>query len=45
MFDLETGRELKKPPAVEYDIPKKIFFREEGKVEGENLLLDLWSFE
>jgi hypothetical protein len=45
MFDAEVNRELKRPPVVEPDVPKKIFERQEGEVEGQNPLLDLWSFE
>jgi hypothetical protein len=45
MFDAEVNRELKKAPVVEMDVPKKIFERADGEVEGSNPLLDLWSFE
>ncbi|KAI5779314.1 CBF/Mak21 family-domain-containing protein [Geopyxis carbonaria] len=47
MFDAEANKNVKKPPVVEYDIPKRIFSRPEGIIqeEGENPLLDLWNFE
>lgn len=51
MFNAEIQKSIKKPPVVEFDIPKKIFFRAEvGPVEEEvltqeNTLLSLWSFE
>lgn len=53
MFDAEIQKSIKKPPVVEFDIPKKIFFKaemESAKDEGlspmkENILLSLWSFE
>ncbi|KAL7268726.1 Maturation and nuclear export of 40S ribosomal subunits interacting protein [Rhizina undulata] len=50
MFDAEANKNIKKLPVVEFEIPKKIFFRkevEEGKddVEEPSTLLQLWSFE
>lgn len=53
MFNAEITKGIKKPPVVEFDIPKKIFYtnREaQGKSEElvaveENTLLSLWSFE
>lgn len=50
MFNAEIQKTIKKPPVVEFDIPKKIFFRTEAEEEvlvptQENTLLSLWSFE
>lgn len=53
MFDAEIQKNIKKPPVVEFDIPKKIFFKVEAGLakdevlapEQENTLLSLWSFE
>lgn len=48
MFNAEIQKNIKKPPVVEFDIPKKIFFKtevEEEELAQENTLLSLWSFE
>lgn len=48
MFNAEVQKGIKKPPVVEFDIPKKIFFGAEAEEElspQENILLSLWSFE
>lgn len=49
MFNAEIQKSIKKPPVVEFDIPKKIFFRavpvEEELLTQENVLSSLWSFE
>jgi hypothetical protein len=55
MFAAEVNKSIKKPPVVEFDIPKKIFFKpaaaaDEEQLQGEvsveeNPLLALWSFE
>lgn len=55
MFAAEVNKSIKKPPVVEFDIPKKIFFKPavaegeeqpQGEVSvEENPLLALWSFE
>lgn len=51
MFNAEIQKSIKKPPVVEFDIPKKIFFGgdaepvEEELLSQENVLLSLWSFE
>lgn len=42
MLDNELAKEPKKPPVVEYYIPKHIFTKPEG--ETTNLLLDVWRF-
>ena len=44
MMDSELKKEAKKPPVVEYKIPKKIFSKDENDQEP-NSLLDLWSFD
>lgn len=48
MFNAEIQKSIKKPPVVEFDIPK-IFFRavpvEEELLTQENVLSSLWSFE
>ena len=43
MIDSELKKEPKKPPVVEYHIPKHIFFQSEG--DDSNLLMELWKFD
>lgn len=49
MFNAEIQKSIKKPPVVEFDVPKNIFFKaeavEEELLTQENVLLSLWSFE
>lgn len=42
MLESELNKEPKKPPVVEFYIPKRIFTNSEDKIS--NLLLDIWSF-
>lgn len=45
MLDTELSREIKKPPVVEYEIPKRIFaVRDENDAEKQSLLDRLWEF-
>ncbi len=52
MFDVETTKKFRKPPVVEYDIPKRIFFPVETETSKEvevvapekGPLIDFWSF-
>jgi U3 small nucleolar RNA-associated protein 19 len=45
MLDAELSKEVKKTPAVEYEIPKKIFMKQEaGSVVEDSLLVKLWDF-
>lgn len=45
MLDAELSKDIKKPPEVEYEIPKRIFLKygeDEGKQDS--LLVKLWDF-
>lgn len=45
MLDAELSKDIKKPPEIEYEIPKRIFLRydaESGKEDS--LLVKLWGF-
>lgn len=45
MLDVELSKDIKKPPEVEYDIPKKIFFKHDTKLGREDsLVVALWEF-
>ena len=45
MLDAELGKELKKAPVVEFEIPKKIFMKQDADSTVENgLLVKLWNF-
>jgi U3 small nucleolar RNA-associated protein 19 len=45
MLDAELSKEVKKPPVVEYEIPKKIFMKQDfdSGIE-DSLLVKLWDF-
>jgi U3 small nucleolar RNA-associated protein 19 len=45
MLDNELSKDLKKPPVVEYEIPKRILKKQdsEGLVE-DSLMIKLWDF-
>ena len=45
MLDAELSKDLKKPPEIEYRIPKRIFMKNDvdSGVE-ESLLVRLWDF-
>lgn len=52
MFNAEVTKKVKKPPVVEPQVPKRIFFEPEkasggdgvGLTADDSLLLALWSF-
>lgn len=45
MLDAELSKEVKKPPVVEYEIPKRIFMKQqEGSGVGDSLVVKLWDF-
>jgi U3 small nucleolar RNA-associated protein 19 len=45
MLDVELSKEVKKAPVVVYEIPKKIFMKqEEGSGVEDSLLVKLWDF-
>ena len=45
MLDAELSRNVKKPPEIEYEIPKKIFMRHDiESAKEDSLLVRLWGF-
>ncbi|KAL8790826.1 MAG: hypothetical protein Q9213_000450 [Squamulea squamosa] len=44
MLNAELSKEIKKPPVIEYEIPKKILFRNPDPAHGDSLLVNLWDF-
>ena len=45
LIEAEMHKEVKKPPVVEFMIPKRIFTSAEpGSDEKNSLLVDLWDF-
>ncbi len=45
MLDAELSKEIKKTPVVEFEIPKKIFMKQEiGSGVEDSLLVKLWDF-
>ena len=45
MLDTELSKDIKKPPEIEYEIPKKIFISPGADSAQEySLLVKLWSF-
>jgi len=45
MLDAELSKEVKKAPVVEYEIPRKIFMKQEaGSSVQDSLLVKLWDF-
>jgi U3 small nucleolar RNA-associated protein 19 len=45
MLEAELSKDVKKAPVVEYDIPKKIFMKQEAESAIEDsLLVKLWDF-
>ncbi|KAL8662585.1 MAG: hypothetical protein Q9168_008233 [Polycauliona sp. 1 TL-2023] len=44
MLSAELSKEIKKPPVVEYEIPKKIFFSNPDPAKSDSLLVQLWDF-
>jgi len=45
MLDAELSKDLRKPPVVEYEIPKKIFMKHDSESsQQDSLLVKLWDF-
>lgn len=45
MLDAELSKDIRKPPEIEYEIPKKIFFKYDADSgRPDNLLVQLWDF-
>ncbi|KAK4697623.1 U3 small nucleolar RNA-associated protein 19, partial [Lecanoromycetidae sp. Uapishka_2] len=45
MFDAELSKTIRKPPEIEYEIPKKIFTRHDADSgKDDSLLVKLWEF-
>lgn len=45
MLEAELGKDIKKAPVIEYEIPKKIFTKHEAESGLEDsLLVKLWDF-
>lgn len=46
MLDAELLKDIKKPPEIEYEIPKRIFVKHDAEsAEEASLLVHLWSFD
>lgn len=47
MLDAELAKDVKKPPEIEYEIPKRIFRKQDTEDESrkaDSLLVSLWDF-
>ena len=45
MLDAELSKDIKKPPEIEYEIPKKIFTKDDAETgTDDSLLVKLWDF-
>ncbi|KAL2159313.1 hypothetical protein VTH06DRAFT_2748 [Thermothelomyces fergusii] len=44
LLEAEMSKEVKKPPVVEYMIPKRIFSKADTPEESDSLLVSLWDF-
>ena len=45
MIDSELSKELKKPPEIEFEIPKRILLKQEpGSKQADSLLVQMWDF-
>lgn len=45
MLDAELDKEVKKAPVVEFEIPKRIFMKQDAEAGIEDsLLVKLWNF-
>ncbi|KAL8693131.1 MAG: hypothetical protein Q9218_001983 [Villophora microphyllina] len=44
MLTAELSKEIKKPPVIEYEIPKKIFLKHTDPAQKNSLLVSLWDF-
>ncbi len=46
MLETELSKTIKKPPEVEYEIPKKYFTKQDtDSAKEDSLLVKYWSFE
>ena len=45
MLDAELSKNIKKPPEIEYEIPTRIFSKQDtASAKEDSLLAKLWSF-
>ena len=45
MLDAELSKKIKKPPEIEYEIPIRIFMKQDtDSAKEDSLLVKLWSF-
>lgn len=44
MLSAELSKDIKKAPVIEYEIPKKIYFKNPDSPEKDTLLVKLWDF-
>lgn len=45
MLDTELSKDIKKSPEVDYEIPRKIFFKHDTEVgRNDSLVVALWQF-
>jgi U3 small nucleolar RNA-associated protein 19 len=45
MLEAENTKDMKKTPVIEFEIPKKIFMKQNGaSVVEDSLLVKLWDF-
>ena len=45
MLDAELSKDLKKAPVIEYEIPKKVFMKQDSdSSQQDSLLVKLWDF-
>ena len=45
MLNAELSKDIKKPPEIEYEIPRRIFVKyDAGLIKEGSLLARLWSF-
>lgn len=44
MLDAELSKDIKKPPVVEHEIPKKIFLENPDPAQEDSLLVKQWDF-
>ncbi|KAL8756690.1 MAG: hypothetical protein Q9184_004414 [Pyrenodesmia sp. 2 TL-2023] len=44
MLSAELSKDSRKPPVIEYEIPKKIFFQNDDVPRKDSLLVRLWDF-
>lgn len=44
LLEAELGKDVKKAPVIEFQIPKRIFVPDESAAPANNLLVRLWDF-